>query len=226
MRRKIIAVLFAALSGLFLAMPRPANADQFGLEDQERWWAEGGFGGARVLTTAPGLPGWRGAVVLSAGFGVHATEHFGIGFEYASSAALSSCAHWDCGGQSWNFKPNFNRATVFGELRMFQGRLRMRYGFGDNSFCYGGGPGFSLWYLAIEAMEDDDEFESASCAARHGTVRTASISYHWRWMEEAEPVTAGLRLGVERGDFRARQSIGMPAFGYRAVTLTLQLSFN
>ena len=120
--------------------------------------------------------------------------------------------------------PAFNRASVFGEMRMLDGRVRLRYGVGDISYCFAGGAGLNLWYLALD---DDDPAAFYTCESVHGLARSASIGYHWRMFGgDGTPVVAGLKLGVEDARFRAEPRVGLPSFHYRAVTLTLQFSFN
>jgi hypothetical protein len=43
---------------------------------------------------------------------------------------------------------------------------------------------------------------------------------------DAPPVVAGLKLGVEEAHMHGQPSAGLPPFHYRAITFTLQLSFN
>ena len=172
------------ITGVALGISLQARAGEPVPGEGGRWWMEGGIGGAQVDTRAQGLPGRHGAAILSAGLGFRATPELAIGFEYATSASLSGCERWDCHGRSWDFMPAFNRASVFGEMRLLQGRVRLRYGLGDVSYCYGGGAGLNLWYLALE---DDDYVDFYSCDAVHGLVRSASIGYHWQMFGGGAP---------------------------------------
>jgi hypothetical protein len=211
-----------ALAAIACGICQPATSDP--LEDDARVWMESGFGGASVDTRAAELPGERGAAVLTIGMGYRATRHFGIGAEYASSASLSGCHQWGCGGAGEEFKPSFNRISLFGEVRMLEGSVRLRYGLGSVSYCYSGGYGFDLWYLLLQ---DEDELDShTGCDSTSGRVHSASIGYHWRWWDGSSPMVAGLRLGVEQAKFRPVSGVGVPGFRYRAATLTLQISLN
>jgi len=123
--------------------------------------------------------------------------------------------------------PMFNRASAFGEMRVLDGRLRLRYGLGDVSYCYGGGAGVNLWSLVALALEDDDYVNLHTCDAVHGLGRSASIGYHWSMSGGDTPaVNAGLQLGVEDAYMHGEPRVGLPRVHYRAVTLSLQLSFN
>lgn len=217
---------FVSLAAILLCLSSPARAATSGMDEDWRWWLEGGMGGGWVDTRAPGLPGRHGAAILSMAVGFRATPQASIGFEYSTSAALSGCQRWDCQGHTWNFMPAFNRATLFGEMRFFEGRMRLRYGVGDLSYCHAGGAGMNLWYLAIEALAQD-ETAVFDCSSVHGFVKSASLGYHWRMSDgDSTPLVAGLKLGVEDSYMHGKQSAGLPPFHYRAVTFTFQLSFN
>jgi hypothetical protein len=222
MRKSLVVRAAIPIAAVLLCLLSPARANAAGLEDEGRVWLEGGIGGGSISTQAEGLPDRHGAAILSLGFGFRATSQASIGFEYATNASLSGCQRWDCQHTSWDFMPAFNRATVFGEMRFFEGRMRLRYGVGDLSYCYAGGAGLNLWYLALE---DDDYVDLYSCSAVHGMAKSASVSYHWRMPGES-PLTAGIKLGVEDAYMHGKQAVGLPPFHYRAVTLTLQMSFN
>lgn len=223
MRRLPVSGAVSSLVAFLLCLSSPAQAGNTGFDQDWRWWLEGGIGGGSISTHAEGLPDRRGAAILSLGVGFRATPQASIGFEYATNASLSGCQRWDCQRRGWNFMPAFNRATVFGEMRFFDGRMRLRYGVGDLSYCYAGGAGLNLWYLALE---DDDYVDVYSCDAVHGMAKSASLSYHWRRPDGESPLTAGLKLGVEDAYMHGKQAAGLPPFHYRAVTLTFQLSFN
>ncbi len=224
MRKLLVSTWLVSVATLLLGVSAPARASNADMTDDSGWWLEGGIGGGQFNTRAEGLPGRHGGAVLSFGFGFRATARTAIGLEYATNATLSACQRWDCEGRSWDFMPAFNRATVFGEMRFFEGQLRLRYGVGDLSYCYAGGAGLNLWYLALD---DDDYVDIYSCRAVHGLAKSASIGYFWRMPGgEVAPVTAGLKLGVEDSYMHGKQSAGLPPFHYRAVTLTLQLNFN
>jgi hypothetical protein len=214
-----IAVI-VLLSGVLAA---PALADEFPTDAGGRGWLEGGLGAAELTTRAAELPGRHGAAVLNIAAGYRVTPQLGVGLEFTSSAPLSSCNQWDCGGRSWDFKPGFNRFSAFGEMRFFQGRVRLRVGAGDASYCYAGDSTLDLWYTVFEP---DGDVQVSSCSAVHRFVRSASVGYHWRMGDQSTPLTAGFRLGWEGANFHSKTSVGLPAFKYRAVTLTLQLSFN
>jgi hypothetical protein len=221
MRRRIIAGWLAVSSGF---MPcAMAGMDR----DIDRAWLEGGIGAASVSMQASGLSEGEGAAVISMALGYRATRSFGVGLEYASSAPMYGCQHWDCGGAARDFKPQFNRASLFGELRMFHGQLRLRYGVGDASYCYAGGRGWDLWGMVLTGVLDDDEYlDQPDCKAVHGLARSASLSYHWRTRYMDSPLSIGLRLGLEDSSIHGRQSIGLPSMRYRATTFTVQLAFN
>jgi hypothetical protein len=226
MRRLLVSGAVSSLAAMLLCLSSPVRAGNAHLDEDWRWWLEGGIGGGRLDTRAQGLPGRHGAAVLSLGIGFRATPQASIGFEYSTNAALSGCQRWDCQGRTWDFMPAFNRATLFGEMRFFDGRMRLRYGVGDLSYCHAGGAGMNLWYLAIEALAEDDT-AVFDCSAVHGLVKSASIGYHWHMPGgDATPLMAGLKLGVEDSYMHGKQSAGLPPFHYRAVTLTFQLSFN
>lgn len=219
MRRHLAATLLVTIAG-FVGMPAVAAGPSDFRQDRGGW-AEAGVGAASVSMQTTGLPERHGTAVISMGLGYRATRTFGIGVEYASSAPLYGCQQWDCAGQVRDFRPEFNRASLFGELRLYRGQLRLRYGMGDTSYCYAGGRGLDLWYMVLS---DDDDVEDLSCSAVHGLARSASVSYHWRW--EDSRTSAGLRLGMEQADLHGRRAIGLPPMRYRALTLTLQLAFN
>ena len=225
MRNFPVKVWVAAIGTFVLGLSPLVRAGDFDMDVESRWWLEGGIGGGQVDTRAPGLPGRHGTAILSLGAGFRATPQASIGFEYATSASLFGCQRWDCEGHSWEFMPAFNRATLFGEIRFLDGRMRLRYGVGDLSYCYAGGAGLNLWYLALDG-DDDDFVNLYTCDAVHGFVKSASLGYFWR-MDGGSgvPATAGLKLGVEDANMHGAARVGLPPFHYRAVTLTLQLSF-
>lgn len=196
------------------------------LQPQERAWLEGAIGGARIDTQSVDFPGTRGAALLSMGIGFRITPQLAFGAEYASSASLSGCQRWDCEGSTWEFMPSFNRASVFGEMRVLDGRVRLRYGIGDVSYCYGSGPGLNLWQMVVDSL-DDYASSNYSCNAVHGWAKSASISFHWSIPgNNSVPMSAGLKLGVEEARMRSEPEVGLPPFRYRAVTLTVELGFN
>lgn len=222
MRRKSTAALVFMLAGC-TGVQAWAGGAPYAAESEWRGWLEGGVGAASVSLQTTGVPEQHGTAVISMGLGYQLTRTFGIGAEYASSAPLYGCQQWDCAGQVQDFRPEFNRASLFGELRLFHGQLRLRYGLGDTSYCYAGGRGLDLWYMVLS--DDDDDLGDLNCSAVHGLARTASVSYHWRW-PEMRGAGASLRLGMEHADLHGRRDIGLPPMRYRAVTLTLQLALD
>jgi hypothetical protein len=211
----IVLVVIAGSTGMQAMAREPLDFSRRG------GWLEAGVGAASVSMQTTGLPERQGTAVVSMGLGYQATRAFGVGVEYASSAPLYGCRDWDCAGQAHEFRPEFNRASLFGELRLFRGQLRLRYGLGDTSYCYAGGRGLDLWYMVLS---DDDDEENLSCSAVHGFARSASVSYHWHWQDS--PAGAALRLGMEHADLHGRRAIGLPPMRYQAVTLTLQIAFD
>lgn len=219
MRKLLVVSLFATVAGLLVAPPGGAQS----MDLDERWWLEGGIGASQVETPAAVLPGQRGGAVLSVGGGFRPVRELGFGIEYSSNAPFTGCQRWDCDGDTRNFKPGFNRLSAFGELRLFQGKVRLRYGVGDVSYCYRGRPSFDLWNVLFNG----NDTAYSSCDSVSGFAKSASIGFHWMEDDGAgNPMAAGLRLGVEEADFKGRARIDLPAFRYRAATLTLQLSLN
>lgn len=214
------------LGAVALTLSSAVSAGNADYGEDWRTWLEGGIGGAQINTRAERLPGRRGAAIISTGAGFRLTPELGIGLEFATNASLSGCQRWDCDGRSWDFMPAFNRVSVFGEMRVLDERVRLRYGVGDLSYCYRGGAGMNLWFMAIVAL-DGDETAVFDCSSVHGWVKSASIGYHWRMKPvDSTPLMAGLKLGLEDSHMRGKPSAGLPPFHYRAVTLTFQLSFN
>jgi hypothetical protein len=213
-----------SVATVLLGVSLQVHAGNGAVDEDSRWWLEGGVGGGQINTRAQGMQGRHGAAILSVGAGFRATARTSIGLEYSTNAPVSACQRRDCEDRGREFRPAFNRATVFGEMRFFDGRLRMRYGAGDLSYCHAGGAGLNLWYLVFE---DDESSRMFNCRAVHGFAKTLSVGYHWRMSGgDSDPVTGGLKLGVEDAYMRGKRSASLPPFHYRAVTLTLQFSFN
>jgi hypothetical protein len=215
-----------------LMLPVLAAAQHSQVPPEQRVWAGVGIGAGAVNSLAPAPGADRDAVAASLEIGSRLTPSWAMGLELGTVAPVSGCREWACGSSSSEFAPSFGRLLAFGELRPRNSGLRLRAGVGVSRFCYQrhwSEDAWSIWDSLLVIFDDDYLYYGGSGAWRCDASRKAlggSVSVGYEWQTADAPVSMGVRLSAEAARFSGSPASGMPAFGHRAVMLTLHLRVN
>jgi hypothetical protein len=200
------------------------------------WWLGAGLGAASVGAASHGPSAGRGGFAASVDFGYRLTPQWGLGFEYAGVMPAGGCESWNCPAAAVQFSPNFTHLLAFGEYRPRETGWRFRAGLGASRFCsskqwsdtaFGWGDVLNIFLsAALDQEASSDEIGGYRCDGRMSALTgVASVGYDWS-VSAHSPVTMGVRLSAEAAKFAESPAINVPAFRYRAVTLTLHLNIN
>jgi hypothetical protein len=203
---------------LFLAAAAVVAAGQASADNgapMSHWWAGGGVGGSLAAASSGSPVSGRSGLAWNLELGRLFTRHWGIGVEVGDNIVESSptCGYGEiCVETAGDLArgKEIVHALIVGQYRV--GGWRLQAGAGMFQYCHG--------------TKLDGTCENVT--APGGAV---SAAYFWRLSTR---VNLGLRLGEELSHFPASSylapgsgsPIQIPAFGYAATTLTLQLSLN
>jgi hypothetical protein len=203
---------------LFLAAAAVLAAGQASADNgapMSRWWTGGGVGGSLAAASSGSPVSGRSGTAWNLELGRLFTPHWGIGVDVGDNIVESSptCGYGElCVETARDLArgKEFVHALIVGQYRL--GGWRLQGGAGMFQYCHG---------TKLDGTCED-------VTAPGGAV---SAAYFWRLSTR---VNIGLRLGEELSHFPASSylapgsgsPIRIPAFGYAATTLTLQLSLN
>ena len=204
---------------LFLAAAAVLAAGQASADNgapMHHWWAGGGGGGSLAGASSVSPVSGRSGLAWNLELGALFTPHWGVGVEVGDNVVESgpTCGYGELCVETADELARgkqFVHALIVGQYRL--GGWRLQAGAGMFQYCHG--------------QKVDGTCENVT--APGGAV---SAAYFWRLSTR---VNLGLRLGEELSHFPATSSylapgsgspIRIPAFGYAATTLTLQLSLN
>lgn len=214
-------------------VPGGAWAQQSALSNEmgRPFWVGIGLGGGSINSLAPAPAADRGAVSASIEVGYRLHPRWAAGLELAALVPVSGCARLDCVDPA-RFAPTFSRLFAFSEYRPANSGWRLRAAAGVSRFCYQSHWSSNAWswldtlnlVLFDELYEDVTGTGGWRCdARRHALGGSLSVGYDWVRNQRG---SMGVRLSAEAASFDHTPAAALPAFGHRAVVLSMHLDLR